>query len=249
MIGIDLHVHSNFSDGVDCPEDIVMSAISRGMKVLGFSDHSYTAFDEIPCIQKDKIKAYKQEINRLKAKYADTIEIRCGIEQDYCSVEPTDDYDYVIGSVHYLYKDGKYLCIDDTSEEFKRITEEHFGGDVYALTEAYWTCVADVVEKTNADIIGHFDLISKFNENKEFFDEHDKRYVRAWQKAADALLKYDIPFEINTGAISRRYKTQPYPSLEMIDYIKSKGGRFVLSGDSHQKEMLCYKFDEYEHLL
>ena len=38
----DLHVHSVFSDGMDTPRDIVISAIEKGVKTLGFSDHSYT---------------------------------------------------------------------------------------------------------------------------------------------------------------------------------------------------------------
>ena len=42
----DLHVHSTFSDGENEPGEIVLAAIAKGVKTLGFSDHSYTGFDE-----------------------------------------------------------------------------------------------------------------------------------------------------------------------------------------------------------
>ncbi|MBQ0005173.1 MAG: hypothetical protein KBS68_04840, partial [Clostridiales bacterium] len=96
---------------------------------------------------------------------------------------------------------------------------------------------------------GHFDLISKVNEKDHLFDEHHPRYVAAWQKAADKLLESGRPFEINTGAISRGYRTQPYPSLEMIEYLKERGASFVLASDSHNTETLCYDFDKYEKYL
>ena len=67
------------------------------------------------------------------------------------------------------------------------------------------------MEQTGADIIGHFDLVTKFNELGGYLDLSDPRYVRAWKAAVDALLSYDRPFEINTGAISRGYRTTPYP--------------------------------------
>ena len=81
------------------------------------------------------------------------------------------------------------------------------------------------------------------------FDPHHPRYVAAWQKAVDQLVQYDVPFEINTGAISRGYRTQPYPAEEMIAYIKARGGRFVLSSDAHSADSIAYGFGEYEVLV
>jgi histidinol-phosphatase (PHP family) len=106
-----------------------------------------------------------------------------------------------------------------------------------------------VVNKTECDIIGHFDLISKFIEKEPLFDVTHPHYVAAWQKAVDELLKHNVPFEINTGAISRGYRTQPYPSEEMREYIREKGGRFVLSSDAHSTDAIAYKFEEYEAMV
>ena len=126
--------------------------------------------------------------------------------------------------------------------------DKHFNKDIYALCEAYYKTVSDVVNKTSCDIIGHFDLISEFIEREPLFDTNHPRYVAAWRRAADELLKTGVPFEINTGAISRGYRSEPYPSGAMIDYIRERGGRFVLSSDAHSAENIGFRFEEYEEL-
>ena len=56
-------------------------------------------------------------------------------------------------------------------------------------------------------------------------------------------------FEINTGAISRGYRTVPYPSADQIAYIRSKGGVLILSSDSHAAGTICYDFEEFADLV
>ena len=244
MITKDLHVHTTYSDGENTPEEMIQAAIARGMKKIGISDHSYTWFDESYCIQKDSIAAYQKEIAELKEKYKDQIKVFCGIEQDYYSDEPTDAYDYVIGSVHYLKVGDSFAFVDETPELFQQAIDTFFGGDAYAFAERYFETVADVVNKTGADIIGHFDLISKFNEEMHYFDPSHPRYVAAWKKAVDALLPFEKYFEINTGGMVSGRRTSPYPSAEIQNYIRLRGGKLLLSSDAHKAENLCFRFEE-----
>ena len=199
----DLHMHTTFCDGNKTPEEMVQSAIEKGLTTVGLSGHSYTFFDESYCMQKADVPRYIREVRYLRAKYFDKIHVLCGVEQDYYSEYPTEDFDYVIGSVHYILSDGVYIPVDESVIILKNAVEEHFGGDIYAMCEAYFATVADVVNKTACDIIGHFDLIAKFIEREALFDVNHPRYVSAWKKAVDALLPHGVPFEINTGAISQ----------------------------------------------
>jgi predicted metal-dependent phosphoesterase TrpH len=40
---IDLHTHTNCSDGTDSPRELVNKAIVQGLEVLGISDHDTTS--------------------------------------------------------------------------------------------------------------------------------------------------------------------------------------------------------------
>ena len=249
MILKDLHVHTNYCDGKDSPRDIVLAAVDMGLETLGFSGHSYTDFDESYCMSMEGVKAYKEEIKALKEEFAGRIEILCGIEQDMFSREDTSDFDYVIGSAHYIYFENEFITVDWKPEILKDAADKYFCGDMLCLAEYYYDTVAGVAERTDCDIVGHLDLITKFNETDNLIDTQNPRYIAAWKKAVDRIMRKCTLFEINTGAISRGYRTGPYPSLDIIDYIKEKGGRFILSSDSHSKDTLCFCFDEYEHLI
>ena len=239
----DLHMHTVWSDGTNTAEEMVQEAIRKGLETVGISDHS----SGDPCgMTLEQSADYRAEIARLKEKYAGQIRVLCGLERDYFT-DDFADYDYTIGSVHWLaMPDGHHVPIDYMAEKLREGADRYFGGDFYALAEAYYAMMAKVVEVTKCDIIGHFDLITKFIEQDPAFDTNHPRYIKAWQKAADELLKTGKPFEVNTGAISRGYRTAPYPAKEIRDYIREHGGKLIMSSDAHAKENIAFRFDEWE---
>ena len=194
---------------------------------------------------KARIGEYRAAIEDLRGEYRGRIAVYCGIEQDYLSALPAEGYDYVIGSVHWLDADGVFIPVDESAGDLKRAAKRHFGGDLYALAEAYYESVARVQAVTGCGIVGHFDLVTKFNEGGALFDETHPRYVAAWRQAADALLRTGALFEINTGAIARGYRTAPYPAADILDYLIAHGARFLLSGDAHSPSGLCFDFERW----
>ncbi len=245
MIRSDFHTHTTFCDGKSSVEEMCLSAVKMNMKTLGFSGHCHMEVDEEYYMSKTA-SDYRAEVNDAKNRFAESLEILCGIEQDYYADTSADGYDYIIGSVHYLKHGKDYISVDHSEEMFRENVKKHFDGDYYAFVEEYFSLVGEVVEKTGADIIGHFDLVTKFNEGDRLFDTKHPRYVSAWKAAVDRLLKHNTPFEINTGAISRGYRSAPYPSDEIVKYIAERGGRFVLNSDSHSDGTICYQFDKWE---
>ncbi len=246
MILSDFHTHTNYCDGRNTPEEMVQAAIDRGLSAIGFSGHAYTSFDAEWCMSLEGMQLYREEIGRLKDAYKDRIRILCGAEWDYYSDGPKEGLEYLIGSVHYVEKNGIRRTVDESPEAFAEVVRSMFDGDYYAAAENYYEKVGEILDRTKADIVGHFDLITKFNEGGRLFDEKHPRYRKAWQQAADRLLPFKKPFEINTGAISRGYRTSPYPSQEIMDYIGSRGGCFILSSDSHRTDTLLCGFEQWE---
>lgn len=85
---MDLHTHTNYSDGRDTPEEMIRAAIALGLETIGLSDHSYMSFDESWCIPKSCIEAYRAEIRSLAEKYKGQIRVLTGMEQDFYSDIP-----------------------------------------------------------------------------------------------------------------------------------------------------------------
>ena len=249
MTYTDLHTHSTYCDGKSSVEEMVNSAIEKGLDTLGVVVHSYTEFDKSYAVKPENEPLFLLEVARLREAYAGKIKLLAGIEMDFYGESDVVGYDYVIGSVHYIENGGKYYPLDWTAERLVALAEECYSGDMLALCEAYYATVAKIPEKFKPDIIGHFDLVTKFNENDCLFDTKNERYIRAWQKAVDALILTGALFEINTGAISRGYRTAPYPASDIIEYIKKKGGKFTITSDSHRAENIGYAFDKFAHLL
>jgi len=265
---VNLHTHTVYCDGNNSPEEMVLDAISAGFDVLGFSGHSYTSFDQSYCMSREQTAAYIAEVRSLAEKYKNQIKVFCGIEKDFFADDSVECYDYAIGSVHAIYKscnaaeladlrlhapkgihitdNGCYIYIDWKRETLEWAAANIYKGDSLALAEAYYDHVARIADMTDVQIVGHFDLLTKFEEQRmaeglpPLFDTAHPRYLKAAHRAIDVLSAADKFFEINTGAMSKGYRTSPYPSLPLLQQIRNAGGRIMINSDCHAAGKLDY---------
>lgn len=247
---VNLHTHTYYCDGKDAPEDMVRRALELGFTALGFSGHGYSVYDEDYCMSRTDTVKYRREILRLREAYKDQIHIYLGVEMDYYGMKDDYPYDFVIGSVHSVEKDGHFLSVDNTAAIMADNVEKYFGGDYRAYVESYYEIEADVLQRTKADIIGHFDLVTKFNEGNKYFDEEAAWYKDAALNALRTIVsgaadteKKPI-FEINTGAMARGYRSRPYPADFLLAEIDRLGCPVILSSDCHDRRQLDYGFAE-----
>jgi histidinol-phosphatase (PHP family) len=244
-----LHTHTAFSDGADTVEETVKAAITKGFTAIGISDHSVAPQNLYPGVEIGTFSAYLAEIRAVAKKYKGQIEVYAGIENEYCEPLPTDGLDYVIGSVHYLSFNGPsggkiYNCVDSTLEEQKAIVTEIFGGDYYKLVKHYYEAIADMAITQKPDIIGHLDIITKFNQSGKLFDEFSMEYMNYVRVALDAIAQAGCVIEVNTGGMARGYATQPYPSWHILKEILKMKLPVTLTSDSHKAEDLDFAFAE-----
>lgn len=245
MIRSDFHMHTTFCDGQASPEEMVRAAIEKGMRRVGLVAHSNLAhLWGSDVMRRERLPSFRAEVARLKEQYRDRIEIFCGLELDHDEPVEPSDYDYLIGSVHWMEKDGRFI-----SALHQHVWDEQletvYHGDALAFTEDYFAAVRGLAEKP-IDVVGHFDICNRCNVDEKYFSERDPRYLRAATDAADALLALDIPFEVNMGVMGRGYRSKPNPDEEILRYIASRGGRVILSSDAHCPATVGYGFDEWE---
>ena len=237
MILSDMHVHSNFCDGVDTPEILCETALKKGIKNLGIVAHSYVDFNPVGTLNAQNKQIFIDTVNNLKSKY-NNLNVYVGLELDALSNVDTSGFDFIIGSMHYVSNNGKTFTFDNGEDLFKKGVEEVFDGDYYLFIEKYFNDFTDFLLKTKPDIIGHLDLVTKYNEGNKYFDTNSPRYINAYKKAVDRLINLDAYFEVNFGALNKGIKTSPYPEKQITDYILSKGGKIVLASDAHTAKFI-----------
>lgn len=240
MIKANYHTHSTYSDGKNTMEEMIRSAIDKGFSSLGFSDHGYTSFDESYCIQKGMEKAYRKEIEELKAKYEGQIELYAGIELDCDGNFPECSYDYILGSVHYVKVKDEYHPIDMSGDYQQKIVRDCFNGSFLDMAKSYFEHSAQIISEKKPDIVGHFDLITKYS----FFDTEDPAYRDAALEALREIMKHTKRFELNTGAIARGLRKTPYPDDFLLREILRLGGQLTIGSDCHYAEKLDMWYDD-----
>lgn len=240
------HTHSTYTDGKNTLEEMILAAIERGFSAIGLSDHGYTDFDLRYCIK--DTEGYLKELRALKEKYKKDIQVYIGMEEDgFCPVNRSD-FDYILGSEHYVKINGKYYGVDEDPENIKTFLDM-LGGDVLAYAKCYYEPFCEYIKARKPDIIGHFDLITKFDEmDKSIFFENNE-YMKLSQFYLKEALKADSIFEVNTGAISRKCRTTPYPHETLLHTILKEGGKVTICSDSHEVGTIDCSFKEVRAML
>ncbi len=161
-----LHTHSLYDDGQDTLARMAQNAEAAGLDALGFSGHSPLPFANDWAIDQSCLADYLREARSLQADFRGRFSLYCGLEWDSCSPLPEQKLDYLIGSVHYFpaLPDGTRFTVDGSAQLLAQCAQVQFGGDMAAQADCYYALVARLAEVPQVDIVGHFDLITKFDE-------------------------------------------------------------------------------------
>ncbi|MDR1439791.1 MAG: histidinol-phosphatase [Clostridiales bacterium] len=250
MIRSNLHTHTKFCDGKNTPEEMVEAAIGLGFRSLGFSGHGYTDCDPGFCgTPLENMPAYRAAVRGLQARYEGVIDIYLGLENDAAYMHPASDYDYTIGSVHYIDCGGEYHSADASPQKFTQSLTEAFGGDGLKMAKAYFRTVCAFAQGRPADIMGHIDLVRRFNGGNRYFDESSPAYRSMAAEALEAVVRSGMFLEVNTSLIAKGASDEPYPSIFMLRRAKELGARIVVNSDAHAASAINFGFDRMEELL
>lgn len=249
MMISNLHTHTAYCDGMNTPREMVEAAIAKGFRAIGFSGHGYTPFDLSCCMSEENMRLYHEEIPALKAEYAGRIDVFFGLENDAGHLHPRQRYDYTIGSVHYVEKNGRFYCVDEHAQSFQKGVREACGGDSLAFVKGYYDIVVRLAESAAADILGHFDVVTKLNRGNALFDMEGKAYRAMAEAAMKRVVKSGMIVEINTGGMAKGHRDVPYPDPFLWGLMRELGAKIILSSDAHSCNMLDYRLEETAHAL
>lgn len=239
----DYHLHTPLCHHAKgWPVEFAAQAVSLGLGEIGFADHNPmpTYFDNWRMLRED-LPRYFEEVAKARSLFPD-LTIRLGLECDFLSggedwiheLRGLADWDYFIGSVHYL-GDGTEV---DAPQALKR----YAGGETSAIWEAYWTTYQRAIRSGLFDFVAHPDLPKKFG----FIPNGDLR--RFYEPTIAALAESNTPFELNTAGW-RKECAEQYPARQFLELAHAARVPLLINSDAHSPAELAFGFSDAVKLV
>lgn len=248
MITADLHTHTRYSHGADSPEDMYASAAAAGLDIIGFSEHSprpegFTYRHEY----RDKLRAhlpdYFREVRALRdnAKAGEPRAL-LAMEMDWLDGEEdfirnacrAADFDYLIGSVHFLGRWG----FDDGDEPWRAAGQEQCD----AWYEAYFTAWEAMIRSGLFHIAAHPDLIKIYSVDR-FHAWLARPESRARvRRCLTALRDAGMAMEVSSAGL-RKACREIYPAPPFMELAAELGIPVTFASDAHSVRDVGRDFD------
>lgn len=228
---VDCHVHSRYSpDGCEQIEDVVLCALSKGLKHVAITDHTDLKHPEgFIGVDENVIGAYLTELQTVKEKYRDKIYVAVGLEVGFMPSAQDETArllrehppEYVINSVH---------CVNGTD----CYAPHHF--DNLDKRAAYREYLRDVRASLDApysfDAIGHLGYIERVSP----YEDRHMRFEEFSNELTDifsTLIRRNTILELNTS-LSKATGIS-VPNVDLVKIYYDMGGRLVTtSSDAHK---------------
>ncbi len=240
----DYHIHTTLCNHANgAMKTYVKQAISLGLCEMGFADHNPlpAQFNNPYRMLTEELNNYLDIINDLRQQFPQ-IKIRAGIELDYIenaadfldNFVSENNFDYVIGSVHYLKSDSNYqltylndFSLDDPAQLFNK----------------YFDQLERAIATRWFDIIGHFDL------PRRFWGDMNRELIERAGKILEQIKHYDLCLEVNTSGFRTKNVEEPFPSLTLLQMAYDLDIPLTLGSDAHQPKDVGSHFQETKALL
>lgn len=221
---VDYHVHTlahgEYTFNEEWLNCFIDQALDKGIRELGFSEH-----DEF--ISKVDLNVYEA----VKNKRLRDINLRLGIEVDYIPGQEARlkelvsawEYDYTIGSVHFL--DGWAFDHPDYKQEFSR-------RDIDAVYARYAEVLISMINSGLFDVVGHLDLV------KIWGDRPRKKKTSAYMEPVlQAIQESGLAVEINSAGL-RKPVGEIYPAADLVKMMFERNIPITFGSDAHHPEQV-----------
>ncbi|MGE8205325.1 histidinol phosphate phosphatase domain-containing protein [Heyndrickxia sp. NPDC080065] len=195
-------------------------------------------------VMTESMEDFVKAINEAKPRWAaEGVTLRLGIEADYFPGSDEElkellsryEWDYVIGSVHYMY--GWGFDNPDTQEKFHQYQLEELYHDFFQVVEK-------AIRSKLFDFVAHLDNLKVFN-----YRPDESLLIPHYEKIAKALVETNTATEINAGLFYRYPVKEMCPSPQFLDILIKEGVTFTTSSDSHFPDDIGSYVDENTETL
>jgi histidinol-phosphatase (PHP family) len=248
----DYHVHLR-PDDADTPparhftaanaERYREAAAERGIEELGVAEHIYRFTQALEIWQHPFWRSWaRDDVDDYCAFVREETDLRLGIEADYVSGREdriasfldARDWDYVVGSVHFL---------GDAAVDLEGPDWEHVwgrGDRADKVWERYFTTLAQAARSGLFDIMAHPDLVKVWGSARPQ-PERDPRHY--YEPAVEAMLDAGVAMEVSTAGL-RKPAGELYPAPALLAMAVDAGLPIALSSDAHTPDQIGDRYDD-----
>lgn len=248
MISADLHLHTFYSHGANSPFEMHEAAEKKGLSLIGFTEHSprprgYDYTREYREHLMAHFPDYIREVVALRDRSKSSCKVLLGLEMDWLPKEidfiqnacKAYDYNYIIGSVHFL----EHWGFDDQEDPWREASEDK----IFSWYEDYFLHWLSMLESGLFQIAAHPDLI-KIYSIKHFHKWLEKPGAKDLIiKCLHALKSSDMAMEVSSAGM-RKACGEFYPCPEIMRWAADLDLNISLASDAHNIRDVASFFPE-----
>jgi histidinol-phosphatase (PHP family) len=218
----------------------LQAATAAGVEELGVSEHVYRFRQALelwshPLWQsngRDDLDAYCEFVRGTPLKLGIECDFVPGAEDKTATMLEARDFDYVVGSVHFIGEEA----VDHPGWDIW-----DGSGDADEVWRLYFESVAECARSGLFDILAHPDLVKVWGHDRRPLPEGDLR--RFYEPAVEAIVEGGSAVELSTAGL-RKPVGELYPARAFAELVVEAGVPFALSSDAHVPEQVGFGYDQ-----
>jgi histidinol-phosphatase (PHP family) len=219
------------------------AAEERGIAELGVAEHIHRFTAALEIWEHPWWRAWaRDDVDAYCGFVREQTDLKLGIEADYVSGRESQldrflearDWDYVVGSVHFVGDEAVDLEGDRWDHVWRRETRPD------KIWERYFATLAEAAGSGLYDIMAHPDLVKVWGRARPQ-PERDPRHY--YEPAVEAMLEAGVAMEMSTAGL-RKPVGELYPGEALLEMAVDAGLPIALSSDAHTPEQLGYRYDD-----
>ena len=254
----DYHVHLRPDEEGSTPERYFTAANAeryreaaneRGIEELGVAEHVHRF---VQALDVWRHPWYRHWARDDLDEYCDFVRgqgLKLGIEADFLpgredrvqNLLEVRDWDYVIGSIHFLRDDA----VDLHGEPDWEAWDIWRGGDPEKVWARYFETLGEAARSGLFDVLAHPDLVKVFAGRVPVPDGDLRRF---YDRAMDGIAESDVAIEVSTAGL-RKPVGEMYPAPVFLEMCLEAGRPVALSSDAHRPEELGHEYERALELL
>jgi histidinol-phosphatase (PHP family) len=224
-------------------------ASERGIEELGVAEHIHRFVQSLDIWSHPWYRYWAHDDVDEYVDFLRSVQLKVGIEADFlpgredrvANFLDGRDWDYVVGSVHFLRDDA----IDLHGEPDWEPWDVWRGADPEKVWARYFETLGEAARSGMFDILAHLDLVKVFAGRVPLPDGDLRRF---YDRAMDGIADSDVAVEVSTAGL-RKPVAEIYPAPALLEMCLDAGRPVALSSDAHEPDQLGYEYERAVELL